>query len=98
MVALGCSFVLDVFTIAEQDRPFAEPVPLPHTPVRLSGSKPFSLGLQQSVRVDVHGCCPGPPAARVFMKVPTNLNNLGLLGDWTFLPAILRASLSYGAL
>ena len=29
MVALGCRFALDVFTIAQQGRPFAEPAPLP---------------------------------------------------------------------
>ena len=32
MVALGCRFALDVFTIAQQDRPLVEADPLLHTP------------------------------------------------------------------
>ena len=32
MVARGCRFALDVFTIAQQDRPLPDPVPLAHDP------------------------------------------------------------------
>ena len=32
MVALGCRFAVDVFTIAQQDRPLADPDPLPRDP------------------------------------------------------------------
>ena len=32
MIALGCRFALNIFTIAQQDRPPPVPVPLPHDP------------------------------------------------------------------
>ena len=52
--------------------------------------------LVPSARVDVHICCPGFLAARVFMKVLANLNVLGPLDVWTFLLAVLRALFRYG--
>ena len=32
MVALGCRFAFDIFTIAQQDRLLPDPAPLPHHP------------------------------------------------------------------
>ena len=54
MVALGCGFALDVFTIAQQDRPLPVPTPLAHDPgLALWLGVLVLVGLQPLTRVDV---------------------------------------------